>query len=56
MTDGSQDEPFRELFDTVAEDAQVLVPNLILSYNNKRIFPSTRPDSLRLWGEVQLSE
>jgi len=55
MIDHFKDESFRSLFETVAEDAQVLTSALVLSYNNKRIFPSTRPDSLGLCGEVQLS-
>ncbi|KXN82859.1 hypothetical protein AN958_02133 [Leucoagaricus sp. SymC.cos] len=44
------DEPFRDLFECVAEDAQVLVGSLVLSYKNKRIFPATRPDSFGIWG------
>ncbi|KAF9450560.1 hypothetical protein P691DRAFT_810094 [Macrolepiota fuliginosa MF-IS2] len=48
----SRDDPFRELFDAVAEDAQILASTLVLSYRNKRLFPSTRPDALGLWGEV----
>lgn len=53
VTDGSQDESFRDLFDAVAEDAQILVSALVLSYRNKRLFSSTRPDALGLWGEVE---
>jgi len=55
MIDYFKDESFRSLFEMVAEDAQVLTSGVVLSYNNKRIFPSARPDSLGLCGEVQLS-
>jgi len=55
MIDHFKDESFRSLFEMVARDAQVLTSGVVLSYNNKRIFPSTRPDSLGLCGEVQLS-
>ncbi|KAJ7288075.1 hypothetical protein C8J57DRAFT_1494396 [Mycena rebaudengoi] len=50
----NRNDNFRDLFDAVAEDAEILVDKLIMSYNSRRFFPSVTPNTLKLWGEVEL--
>jgi hypothetical protein len=54
LTTITQNDNFRDLFDAVAEDAEILVDKLIMSYNSRRFFPSVTPNTLKLWGEVEL--
>jgi hypothetical protein len=44
-----QTDNFRDLFEATAEDANVLVPNLIMTYQGKRFFPSVTPQTLKIW-------
>lgn len=44
-----QTDTFRDLFEAVAEEGAVLSANLIMTYQNKRIFPSVTPEILRIW-------
>ncbi|KAG5653107.1 hypothetical protein H0H81_002254 [Sphagnurus paluster] len=50
----NRDDNFRDLFEAVAEEASILSENLIMSYNNKRIYASVTPKALKLWGEANL--
>ncbi|KAJ7677423.1 hypothetical protein B0H17DRAFT_112446 [Mycena rosella] len=45
---------FRQLFEAAAEDASILVDNLVMSYNGARLFPSVTPATLKLWDEGEL--
>ncbi|KAJ7079816.1 hypothetical protein B0H15DRAFT_496947 [Mycena belliarum] len=45
---------FRELFEATAEDASILVENLVMSYNGARLFPSVTPATLKIWDEGEL--
>lgn len=56
MTNESQDESFRDLFDAVAEDVEILVGDLVLTHKSKRLFASARPDALGLWGEAEFGK
>ncbi|OBZ68957.1 N-acetylglucosamine-induced protein 1 [Grifola frondosa] len=47
-------DPFRHLFDEVADIASILSNNLIVSYDGKRIFPSATPHSIGIWSEAEL--
>ncbi|KAF9221601.1 hypothetical protein BS17DRAFT_785030 [Gyrodon lividus] len=45
---------FRELFEEVADLAALLVDQLVVSYDNRRVFASGTPHSLRIWAEGEL--
>ncbi|KIJ62602.1 hypothetical protein HYDPIDRAFT_93882, partial [Hydnomerulius pinastri MD-312] len=45
---------FRELFEGVADLAAVLVDQLVVSYDSRRVFSSGTPHSLRIWAEGEL--
>ncbi|KAJ7451561.1 hypothetical protein FB451DRAFT_701561 [Mycena latifolia] len=45
---------FRELFEAVADDASILVDNLMMSYNGARLFPSVTPATLKIRDEGDL--
>ncbi|KAI0926871.1 hypothetical protein AcV5_007550 [Taiwanofungus camphoratus] len=45
---------FHQLFDEAADLASVVVDNLIVSYDNKRVFPSATPHGLGIWAEAEL--
>ncbi|KIM43006.1 hypothetical protein M413DRAFT_443821 [Hebeloma cylindrosporum] len=42
---------FRELFEATAEDANIPVDNLIMTYEGKRIFRSVTPQTLKIWAD-----
>ncbi|KAH9948864.1 hypothetical protein B0H21DRAFT_820607 [Amylocystis lapponica] len=44
----------RPLFDETADLASVTSEHLIVSYDNKRVFPSATPHSLGVWAEAEL--
>ncbi|TFK40868.1 hypothetical protein BDQ12DRAFT_680194 [Crucibulum laeve] len=50
----NKDDNFRDLFEATAEDANILVKNLIMSYKGKRIFASVTPETLMMGDEVTL--
>ncbi|KAI6047549.1 hypothetical protein EDC04DRAFT_168 [Pisolithus marmoratus] len=45
---------FRILFEETADLASILVDNLVVTYDGKRVFPSGTPHSLRIWTEGEL--
>ncbi|KAI5980725.1 hypothetical protein EDD15DRAFT_2344689 [Pisolithus albus] len=45
---------FRVLFEETADLASILVDNLVVTYDGKRVFPSGTPHSLRIWTEGEL--
>ena len=47
-----QSENFRELFEATADDANVMAENLIMTYRDKRFFPSVTPQTLKIWTEA----
>ena len=47
-----QSENFRELFEATADDANVMAENLIMTYRDKRFFPSVTPHTLKIWTEA----
>ncbi|KAG6853057.1 hypothetical protein C0991_007201 [Blastosporella zonata] len=50
----NRDDNFRDLFEATAEEASILVDNLILSYQGKRIYASVTPMALQIRGEADL--
>ncbi|KAF8158052.1 hypothetical protein B0H34DRAFT_707321 [Crassisporium funariophilum] len=40
---------FRDLYEAVAEDANVMTDSLVLTYKGKRFFPSVTPHTLNIW-------
>ncbi|KAH7885245.1 hypothetical protein F5I97DRAFT_1883914 [Phlebopus sp. FC_14] len=44
----------RDLFEELADLAAVLVDQLVVSYDNKRVYSSGTPHSLRIWAEGEL--
>ncbi|PSR71992.1 hypothetical protein PHLCEN_2v12202 [Hermanssonia centrifuga] len=49
-----RNDPFRPLFDSAADQAEILSENMILSYDGKRIFPSASPHGIGIWAEAEL--
>ena len=47
-----QSENFRELFEATADDANIMAENLIMTYRDKRFFPSVTPHTLKIWTET----
>ncbi|KAH9936527.1 uncharacterized protein B0H18DRAFT_868563 [Fomitopsis serialis] len=45
---------FHALVDEVADLAEVITDHVILSYDDKRVFPSATPHSIGLWAEAEL--
>ncbi|KIK91591.1 hypothetical protein PAXRUDRAFT_13704 [Paxillus rubicundulus Ve08.2h10] len=45
---------FRDLFEGVADLAAVLVDQLVVSHDNRRVFASGTPHSIRIWAEGEL--
>lgn len=45
---------FRALFEAVADLASVMIDQLVVTYDGKRVFPSGSPHSLRIWAEGEL--
>ncbi|KAH9841722.1 uncharacterized protein C8Q71DRAFT_345732 [Rhodofomes roseus] len=45
---------FHALTEEVADLAEVITDNVILSYDDKRVFPSATPHSIGLWAEAEL--
>ncbi|KAF9013202.1 hypothetical protein BDQ17DRAFT_1342970 [Cyathus striatus] len=50
----NRDDNFRDLFEAVAEEAEIMSETLILSYEGKRIFSSVTPMTLNIWGRAEL--
>ena len=51
-----QTDNFHELFEGIAEDAQIVVSNLVVCHHGKRIFASVGPSVLNIWKEVEFSK
>ncbi|KAI0322030.1 hypothetical protein OF83DRAFT_1096336 [Amylostereum chailletii] len=45
---------FSALFDEVADDAGVLVDNIVVTYDGSRVFASATPHSLKIWAEAEM--
>ncbi|KAI0081641.1 hypothetical protein K474DRAFT_1756869 [Panus rudis PR-1116 ss-1] len=45
---------FRQLFEEVADLAAVLSEHVIVTYNDKRVFPSASPHGIGVWEEAEL--
>ncbi|KAL4080711.1 hypothetical protein J3A83DRAFT_4201889 [Scleroderma citrinum] len=45
---------FQELFEELADLASVMVSQLVVTYDGKRVFSSGTPSSLRIWAEGEL--
>lgn len=50
----SQNDPFRAMFNEVADLASVLVDNVVITYDGKRIYPSASPHGIGIWSEAEL--
>ncbi|KAF8627491.1 hypothetical protein AX17_006302 [Amanita inopinata Kibby_2008] len=50
----NRDDAFRDLFEATAEEAAILVQNLVMTYQGKRIFSSASPRTLNIWTEAEL--
>ncbi|KAK0201966.1 hypothetical protein DFS33DRAFT_1351163 [Desarmillaria ectypa] len=48
-------ENFRELFEAVAESHNLLTDNLIMTYQNRRFFPSVTPNTLGIWSSAEFT-
>ncbi|KAK0464330.1 uncharacterized protein EV420DRAFT_1037191 [Desarmillaria tabescens] len=49
----NRSETFRELFEAVAEIQNLLTDNLIMTYQNRRFFPSVTPHTLGIWSSAE---
>jgi len=49
----NRDDAFHDLFDAAADDLDVLVQNLIMTYRGKRLFSSASPEALEIWGDAE---
>lgn len=49
-----QHDSFKQVFDEIADLADVLVENIIVSHNKKRVFPSASPHGIGVWTEAEL--
>ena len=49
-----QHDSFHALIEEVADTAEVLTDHVVLSYDNKRVFPSATPHAIGLWAEAEL--
>ncbi|KAK0221687.1 hypothetical protein IW262DRAFT_1375447 [Armillaria fumosa] len=49
----NRSENFRELFEAIAETQHILTDNLIITYQNKRVFPSVTPNTLSIWSSAE---
>ena len=47
-------DPFRLVFEEVADIASVLFQDLIVRFRDARLFPSATPNSLNIWAEAEL--
>ncbi|KAL0576931.1 hypothetical protein V5O48_005038 [Marasmius crinis-equi] len=45
---------FRDVFEEVAEEGQVLSENLVLSYRGHRFFPSVSPSTLHIYDQAEI--
>ncbi|EPT05383.1 hypothetical protein FOMPIDRAFT_1156219 [Fomitopsis schrenkii] len=45
---------FHGLVEEVADAAEVMTDHVVLSYDNKRVFPSATPHTIGLWAEAEL--
>ncbi|KAG6827181.1 hypothetical protein H0H92_012891 [Tricholoma furcatifolium] len=52
----NRDDNFDQLFEATAEEANIRVENLVLSYSGKRIYSSVTPMALSIWGDAELGE
>jgi hypothetical protein len=51
-----QTDSFHQLFEEIADDAKVVVSNLVVCHHGKRIFASVGPSVLNIWKEVEFSK
>lgn len=49
-----QHDSFHGLVEEVADAAEVMTDHVVLSYDNKRVFPSATPHTIGLWAEAEL--
>ncbi|KAK0504168.1 hypothetical protein EDD18DRAFT_1132299 [Armillaria luteobubalina] len=49
----NRSENFRALFEAIAEIQHILTDNLIMTYQNKRVFPSVTPNTLSIWSSAE---
>ncbi|KAG7445799.1 uncharacterized protein BT62DRAFT_932963 [Guyanagaster necrorhizus] len=49
----NRNETFRELFEAIAESQSLLTNNLVMTYQNRRFFPSVTPNTLRIWSSAE---
>lgn len=49
-----QHDPFKILFEELADIAEVLVDNVIVTYEGKRIFASASPHGVGVWAQAEL--
>ena len=49
-----QHDSFHALVEHVADVAEVMADHVVLSYDNKRVFPSATPHTIGLWAEAEL--
>jgi hypothetical protein len=43
---------FRELFEATADELNIMAENLVMTYRDKRFFPSVTPHTLKIWTET----
>ncbi|KAF5389187.1 hypothetical protein D9757_003414 [Collybiopsis confluens] len=46
---------FSELFESVAEEAGILLEKLVMTYRGKRFFSSVSPQTLNIWSDAELT-
>lgn len=49
-----QHDSFHALVEQIADAAEVMADHVVLSYDNKRVFPSATPHAIGLWAEAEL--
>ncbi|KAK0188129.1 hypothetical protein F5146DRAFT_1062126 [Armillaria mellea] len=49
----NRNETFRELVEAIAETQHILTDNFIMTYQNKRVFPSVTPNTLGIWSSAE---
>ncbi|KAK0487617.1 hypothetical protein IW261DRAFT_630133 [Armillaria novae-zelandiae] len=49
----NRSENFHELFEAIAETQHILTNNLIMTYQNRRVFPSVTPNTLSIWSSAE---
>ena len=52
----SQNDAFRTMFNEVADMVSVLVDNIVVTHDGKRVYPSASPHGIGVWSEAELGK